>query len=281
MSSGIRTPEINIIVVGSVSVGKTTLINSYMNPPKDTFSGKTTPSINIGFHSKYIEIDNKIFKLNIWDTVGSDRDGLFLKNIIAKCHIVLFLWDLSKEDNFQSLADVSIWYHRTNNIVNHPKVMRAMAGSKLDKLSSLGLEEFKEYFIILDIYNSKMDPSYLLQKTKDFEVPGALSIVAPMNTTNLNERTNVISRVNAMAKTIFSKRDFPYCYLTTGKYPTYGTLELFHNLIKHYLELYPEILKSEAEPINSRVIISHETNQDLILADNSHTKIKIFDSCCT
>ena len=77
---------LNILLLGSAEIGKTCLVERYMN---DSFRDSiATIGINLG--SKYIKIGEEKYKLQMWDTAGAERfrsinlkyfhlaDGIFL-----------------------------------------------------------------------------------------------------------------------------------------------------------------------------------------------------------
>ena len=59
-----------LLIIGDEGVGKTSLFLRYID---DSFSPKHFPTIGIDFKIKILEIEGKIFKLQIWDTAGNER----------------------------------------------------------------------------------------------------------------------------------------------------------------------------------------------------------------
>lgn len=56
------------ILVGDTSVGKSSLLSTYN---KGSFSDSSNPTMGVEFATKKIEMDGKVIKLQIWDTVRS------------------------------------------------------------------------------------------------------------------------------------------------------------------------------------------------------------------
>ena len=70
-----------LILIGDTSVGKTSLLNRFT---ERSFHHFYNPTIGIDFRVKSIKINNKLIKLQIWDTSGNERfqaiTSLYYKN---------------------------------------------------------------------------------------------------------------------------------------------------------------------------------------------------------
>ena len=107
---------IKIVIVGQSSVGKTALINQYMNK---IFIDAAITTIGTDKFIKIEKINNSEIKLNIWDTAGQERfrslSPLFLKG----SNIVLMVYDITNKSSFIELKN--FWYEKvkdnTKNII--------------------------------------------------------------------------------------------------------------------------------------------------------------------
>lgn len=54
------------ILVGDASVGKSTLLNYYINRQ---FTDSNNPTMGVEFATKKVQINDKVIKLQLWDTV--------------------------------------------------------------------------------------------------------------------------------------------------------------------------------------------------------------------
>lgn len=61
---------LKVIVLGDVGVGKTSLLDQYVNRK---FSNVYKATLGVDFLSKTISIDNRLAKMEIWDSAGQDR----------------------------------------------------------------------------------------------------------------------------------------------------------------------------------------------------------------
>ena len=62
--------KLKVILVGDSGVGKTNLIN--VTTDKE-FNSKETATITASFSKKSVVVDNKIYNLYLWDTMGQEK----------------------------------------------------------------------------------------------------------------------------------------------------------------------------------------------------------------
>lgn len=114
-----------MILVGDSGVGKTSMINRYLNE----YSKNVTPTISTSFFNKIEIINNYKMKFQIWDTVGQEQyrslNSLFFKD----AHICLMVYDITKESSFKSIKEY--WYQA---VINNglEGVIFGIAGNKND-----------------------------------------------------------------------------------------------------------------------------------------------------
>ena len=107
---------LKIVLVGQSSVGKSALINQYMNK---IFIESSMTTIGTDKFTKAETINNIEITLNIWDTAGQERfrslSPLFLKG----ANIVLMVYDITDKVSFVELNN--FWLQKvkdnTNNII--------------------------------------------------------------------------------------------------------------------------------------------------------------------
>ena len=95
-----------LILIGDTSVGKTSLLNRFTERSFHTFYN---PTIGIDFRVKSLKINNKLIKLQIWDTSGNERFQVITSLYYKNADGFIILYDTT---NPSSLKNVQTWYDR-------------------------------------------------------------------------------------------------------------------------------------------------------------------------
>jgi len=115
-----------IILVGDVSVGKTSIIGRYIN---NSFDDDYQCTIQAEQQSKVIKEDeNTSIKLNIWDTVGQEKFRAVTRQYYRDCHGAIIVFDLTKKKSFEQMTE---WLNDIKNYGNSDTVIIIM-GNKSD-----------------------------------------------------------------------------------------------------------------------------------------------------
>ena len=89
--------ELKIVVIGESSVGKTSIINQYIN---ELFIDQSISTIGTDKFTKIETINNKEIKLNIWDTAGQERFRSLTPLFLKGSNIVLMVYDITDKVSF-------------------------------------------------------------------------------------------------------------------------------------------------------------------------------------
>ena len=118
---------IKLVIAGDGGVGKTTLLNKYVN---DEFDLETQMTKGLEFFYKEIEIEDKNYELIIWDLGGQTQfKRLFPKSKWIEGTLgALVLFDLTR---FNSLNNIYFWL---DLIDQHEEIPILIIGSKLDMI---------------------------------------------------------------------------------------------------------------------------------------------------
>ena len=99
-------PEgIKITLIGNSGVGKTSIINQYID---QTFDEANAATIGANYSEKVITKNNKEYELNIWDTAGQEKFHAVGKHFYKDAYIVCLVYDITSQDSLEQLE--TIWY---------------------------------------------------------------------------------------------------------------------------------------------------------------------------
>ena len=120
--------EINfkIIVIGSKYVGKTCITNQ---ATKHIFlDNGYEPTIGMEIYNLFVKIDNKIIKLQIWDTCGQEIYRSLISNYYRSSSLAIIVYSIDNKETFQ---DLDLWIKELK-MNNSPDSKVILVGNKLD-----------------------------------------------------------------------------------------------------------------------------------------------------
>lgn len=124
-TSNITTLEFKIVLLGDLSVGKSSIANRYI---KGNFSNKYIATIGGSFYAKNIKLkNNELIKLHIWDTGGSERFKSISNIYYRNADGALLIYDVTNEN---SLLNLNFWIQELKNNVND--LVIGIVGNKID-----------------------------------------------------------------------------------------------------------------------------------------------------
>lgn len=91
---------LKVIILGDSGVGKTSLMNRYVN---DKYSSQYKATIGADFLTKEVMIDDKSVTLQIWDTAGQERFQSLGVAFYRGSDCCVLVHDLTEPSSFQSL----------------------------------------------------------------------------------------------------------------------------------------------------------------------------------
>ena len=113
------------IIIGDSSVGKTNLLLNIKNKQFREIAQKT---IAFQFNSFDINLDNKVYKINIWDTAGSEIFRTIISELFKNIVCALIVYEI---DNKKSFENIPKWIEECKN--NAPKTaLMILIGNKRD-----------------------------------------------------------------------------------------------------------------------------------------------------
>ena len=92
-----------IILVGNVSVGKSSLL-SYLD--NETFPTFQKPTVWVDLLTKFISLQDKTIKMQIWDTAGQEKFNDITKTYYKAASGIILIYDWTDRNSYD---DVSNW----------------------------------------------------------------------------------------------------------------------------------------------------------------------------
>ena len=115
-----------ILLLGDAAVGKTCFLMQYT---ENTFQEIHMSTIGLDYKLKNVQLDeNKIYKLQIWDTAGQDRFRSITKNYYKGAHGIILLYDVTEKKTFENVRN---WIKQIKEEVND-NVCIILVGNKID-----------------------------------------------------------------------------------------------------------------------------------------------------
>jgi len=126
--------SVKIIVIGDQSVGKTNILNRYVN---NEFKEEYAITIGMDFLTCNVELYDKILKLRLWDTAGSERFRSVTKGYYSNSCCALIVYDITNETSFISLKK---WIEDCQSYASK-NIHLVLVGNKIDLESERTISE--------------------------------------------------------------------------------------------------------------------------------------------
>jgi len=99
MSGRIRDPQLKLVLLGDKNVGKTNIFKRYI------YDNICRTEMVRGAHFALLKmkIQNRIFKVSIWDTVGEEKFNAMTKIFTRGANCAVLCFDLTERKTFQSI----------------------------------------------------------------------------------------------------------------------------------------------------------------------------------
>ena len=91
---------LKIVILGDSGVGKTTLLQQYLNGKT---SGQSKPTIGADFSKREILIDNTVVTLQIWDTAGQEKFQSLGYAFYRGADCCALCYDITNAQSFENL----------------------------------------------------------------------------------------------------------------------------------------------------------------------------------
>ena len=179
--------RINIMTLGNTEVGKSCFILRFTD---NIFQEIYLATVGIDFKIKIETINNKQYKLFLYDTTGQEKYKSIALNIIKNAQGIILMYDITDRKSFESIPD---WIKSVKDAKgsNFPMIL---LGNKLDKEDVRVIKE-KEGKELADEYNIKFFETSNKTGTNIQEAGMAL-VNEILKINNLENRENLMSNNN-------------------------------------------------------------------------------------
>lgn len=117
-----------VVVVGDCGTGKSSLLSKFVD---DRFETTYLSTIGVDFKIRTIDVDDRIVKLQIWDTAGSERFRSITRSYYRDAELVIIVYDVT---DISSLNSVPSWRQDAELGAANPPIFM-LVGTKADLTS--------------------------------------------------------------------------------------------------------------------------------------------------
>ena len=113
------------IIIGDSAVGKSNILTQYVY---EKFSEEFQSTLGVEFAAKNALIDNKIYRIQIWDTAGAESFRSITRAYYKNSVCAFIVYDITKRETFEN---VQVWLDDIKNQCPQT-VLLVLVGNKLD-----------------------------------------------------------------------------------------------------------------------------------------------------
>ena len=114
--------NLKLIIVGDSGVGKTSIINRFLN---NIFENNSIATIAPIYSKKVITINDTIYNIIIWDIPGQDKNHIVTRTFVNGCNGIIFCCEVKNENSKVNLNQWKESLESIEDIENIPKIIIA------------------------------------------------------------------------------------------------------------------------------------------------------------
>ncbi|OMJ91514.1 hypothetical protein SteCoe_5884 [Stentor coeruleus] len=128
-----------LLLIGDSGVGKSSVLLRFAD---NTYTESFISTIGVDFKIKTVEIEHKIFKLQIWDTAGQEKFRTITSSYYRGAHGIIVVFDVTNKDSFLNVGN---WMNEITKYASD-NVNKLLIGNKTDLVDRrvVSTEEAKE-----------------------------------------------------------------------------------------------------------------------------------------
>ena len=135
---------VKTVIIGEAGVGKSSFCKKLTT---GEFSELYSSTIGVDFFIKYIFMNEKIFKLQLWDTAGQEQFGNIVTSYFRNAKLVILMYDLN---DLNSLTKIKKWYDKIDYYCNEDIKILGI-GNKSDLKINANLTLVEKFFDEMNI----------------------------------------------------------------------------------------------------------------------------------
>jgi len=170
-----------VVLIGEAGVGKTSIINRYIN---NTFSTNSMSTTGASFAAKtmYFENHDKYVKFEVWDTAGQEKYRSLIKIFYKDASVAVLVYDITRKQSFEEIKNY--WISQLKE--NAPKNLSKNPYDKFLKINFFS-------FLVIAFAANKSD-MYEMEEVEEEkgrafakEVGGIFKYTSAKNSTGIDE----------------------------------------------------------------------------------------------
>lgn len=122
--------RIKVTLVGDASVGKSTFLQTYIN---GKYPVLTNATIGAEYRGTIYNYDDKLFKIDIWDTAGQETFRSLTPMYYRSSRAILLFFDLTNQKSFENL---NIWLNTIQDNISTDNAFIILIGTKTDLIET-------------------------------------------------------------------------------------------------------------------------------------------------
>lgn len=121
--------QLNFIVVGESSTGKTCLVSQFA---QNIFPDESEVTIGVDINSTFVRVKGRLVKIVVWDTMGLERYRSLSRSYYRKVAAAILVFDVTSRNSFRCLES---WRQEIVERCSNSHITLCLCGNKVDLVS--------------------------------------------------------------------------------------------------------------------------------------------------
>jgi len=180
--------DFKIIIIGSTQTGKTSFVNKWT---KNIFTETYRATIISEFGTKIFQYEQKLFRIQLWDLAGEDKNCLITKIFSKDAHGVIIVCDAT---NKQTREDTIKWKNSIDNsstFLDGGKMPCILVENKIDLVEDNDYEELKSFSDkngFIECFRTSAKTGKNIDESITFLLKNIIERLDEMNKNEINEK---------------------------------------------------------------------------------------------